>query len=457
MELSYIVNSVEVSKLPTQNDACFLASQLPFLKRNYLQYTRGIIYDFRQVSINGTQLGDDADIHYALMYSMMSNKIHLYTIITGYGSVCLQADSVDGEWQLVMDGSNPLKLLEYPDEWTSEQGFDTTHPLSLGSIAYNSYNHAQDGYYRGWCNLIKDNKNCSAFCKSQDGLEWFGYTLCEYDESITSIMPTNRYIMGAYFDAVEQKYYAVLNGLLEGAKGKASPLFIKSDDGIHWTKQGMLPFMYRNSTTTEFDGSCCQKVGNLILVGISRYDYTEGAHIKNPVWCYSADNGVTWNVWNIPFVNMRSRVVKYPNIYLTPNYIFLPYVHNNKVVCLARMEWSNNPPVTTEVANITSQNVASDGFFCNQEGGKKIIVTIDATASALCSVDFDVYPVVAYGNRRYDESWAKGASCHKVELSLSSGRNIKTFAIDNLPSLWNFSLTCKMADCTLTNINVEYV
>ena len=74
MELNYQVNptkEVGISKFPSKHDALGLASQLPFLKRNYFQNTLGVAYDFV-----------DKDMHYSIMCSMPSeHKIRFYTNI----------------------------------------------------------------------------------------------------------------------------------------------------------------------------------------------------------------------------------------------------------------------------------------------------------------------------------------------------------------------------------------
>lgn len=447
MELSYLTNQIENSVI--QNNPTALASQLPIFKRNYLQYTRRIAYNF----------GEDWDMHYTIMCSFARNDVRIYTTRLGFGTVCLQATSPEGEFTLLMDNDNPKKIIELPDDWTQAEGYDQEYGINLAAVAFNPVNHAANGYYRGWASVKKDGNYATAFCKSQDGIDWntLPMTMCDYDDKVKSMLGSWRSLMAVCYDQVNKYYYGVASGVQSNSRF-CYPVFVTSTDGVNWEYKGIMPTLNNVFTQEEFQACSITKIGSLYLVGISRYDFSEGVLTKNPVWCYSADDGKTWNTWNMPFLAMTGKYYKYPSIYCTPNYIYMPFVYIGNTIALSRMEWNNNPAVTTPQSNITNVDTPSDGFVCNQEGGKDIVVTLYCNASKISNIEFNVYPVIALGHRMGNSNWRKGTTPYiKEEIELAAGVNMVSFKLQDLPHLWNFSIVNKTADSTISSIEVEYV
>lgn len=439
MDLSYILNADNVGKYPLFNSYSVI-SKLPFFKENFLQYKQ-----------SESILHAD-DVHFARIYDIPNDttygttqhSIRIYCIVhvgnSIYNAVMRTTDISSGNWELLLsDGTwksnwdltvdTPKNIISLPSEWAQDSDYDTDYGIGTVNFVYAPYGSA----YKGWGTVLYKGKYTSAYCESNDGINWDNFQMCVFDSTITSKLGSWRCISGSYFDDVEKVYYAALQGRQSSGGTRGIGAFIKSTDGINWTLVSLLPPLNCNNENIEASqpsGLC--KVGNYFIVTYSRYDYAEKSTInKNPNFSYSLD-GIHWENAMMPWLNLSGQVIKYPYLYFTTASIYLGYILSNTDLCIARMDWCDNPPIKVSLGDFTANEKKS--LYSLVEGNKKACITIKATASGTGKVNVNIYPAICVGPRMMGNNFSVSeTACITKELDVVSGSNVLYEDLGMLP------------------------
>lgn len=460
MNLSYITNKeIGVNVKNSSFDSFSMFSQLPFVKRNYLQY-----------AVGHNPIHTGTDLHFCRMYDSPrfggvsgrnnGKNIRIYFAdITANGTrnYVLESDSPDGEWNIITDElGEPINFIQLPAEWNTAAGYDENYGIGSLNFVYDPRSNATTGFFKGWCTVKYNNSYTTAYCNSNDGLVWTNFRMCNFDESVTSKFGSWRVISGSHYDGVERAHYGVIQGMQSSGGTGGIGGFVRSTDGINWSLVGMMPPLENSFSAVEASNAVSlHKIGRLWIASYSRYDTADGIVNKNPVWAYSID-GMTWDTWNLPFIKLNRYMTKYPDMYLTPTSMYMIWIEGGLNICLSKLDWVENPPITQDIGDVIHGTPNTKGFYNNLEGGKKAIVTVRATASSECQLKIDFVPVLAIGKRVTSSDWIRSTIPFRTQtLNLSSGTSVQSFEVETLPRLWNVDITSLSEGVTVTNIYLE--